>query len=82
MNLTESDFIADDEAQAAVQLSNEQDRSRQLPMLPREILKQIVTYAMTPSEEPAFNMPCLTSALFKPGLNLSCLLLEYYDPCC
>ena len=47
-----------------------------LPRLPREILKQIVAIAVTSDDDAIVKMPCLTSALFQPGINTACLLLE------
>ena len=47
-----------------------------LPHLPREILKNIVRFAMISDDGGKIAMPCLSNAPFKPGLNLSCLLLE------
>ena len=49
--------------------------SIELPILPREIQKQIVMNAMT-TKSGVLKMPCLTPSAFKPGINLSCLLLK------
>ena len=47
--------------------------------LPREIIKNIVCFALT-SNSGKFNFPSNTNAVFKPGVNLSCLLIEYVLP--
>lgn len=46
-----------------------------MPALPREILKLIVTFAMTASNN-TIALPCLTGGAFVPDINTACLLLD------
>ena len=49
--------------------------SKALPALPREVVKHIITFAMTAADG-VINMPCLTGRVFEHRINMACLTLE------